>query len=102
MALPPGRYTVVIRRTGFAPVVRGVTVAGAVALDVALAPSPFQLEPVTVTATRSPVAADASPLQRGRRSAVHAHGLHAVGRYKEFALDPGRNLIVRLSAGDVD
>jgi outer membrane receptor protein involved in Fe transport len=62
LALPTGRYTVVIRRTGFAPVVRGVTVAGAVALDVALAPSPFQLEPVTVTATRSPVAADASPL----------------------------------------
>jgi outer membrane receptor protein involved in Fe transport len=25
-----------------------------------------------------------------------------LSRYKEFALDPGRNLIVRLSAGDVD
>ena len=64
VALPPGRYTVVIRRAGFAPVVRGVTLSGAVVLplDVALTPSPFQLEPVTVTATRSPVAADASPL----------------------------------------
>jgi outer membrane receptor protein involved in Fe transport len=64
VALPPGRYTVVIRRAGFAPVVRGVKLSGAVAppLDVALTPSPFQLEPVTVTSTRSPVAADASPL----------------------------------------
>ena len=25
-----------------------------------------------------------------------------LSRYKEFALDPGRNLIIRLSAGDVD
>jgi len=25
-----------------------------------------------------------------------------LSRYKEFALDPGRNIIVRLSAGDVD
>jgi len=62
VALPPGRYTVVIRRTGFAPVVRDVMVSGAFTLDVALTPNPFQLEPVTVTATRSPVAADASPL----------------------------------------
>jgi len=62
LALPPGRYTVVVRRAGFAPVVRGVTLLGTVAVDVALAASPFRLEPVTVTATRSPVAADASPL----------------------------------------
>jgi iron complex outermembrane receptor protein/hemoglobin/transferrin/lactoferrin receptor protein len=25
-----------------------------------------------------------------------------LSRYKEFALDPGRNLIIRLSTGDVD
>ena len=62
VALPPGRYTVVIRRTGFAPAVRDVALPGVSALAVALTPSPFQLEPVTVTATRSPVAADASPL----------------------------------------
>jgi outer membrane receptor protein involved in Fe transport len=62
LALPPGRYTVAVRRSGFAPVVRDVRLSGSVAVDVALTPSPFQLEPVTVTATRSPVAADASPL----------------------------------------
>ena len=62
VVLPPGRYTVVIRRTGFAPTVRDAVLPGSARIDVALAPSPFQLEPVTVTATRSPVAADASPL----------------------------------------
>jgi outer membrane receptor protein involved in Fe transport len=35
---------------------------GALRVEVALTPNPFQLEPVTVTATRSPVAADGSPL----------------------------------------
>jgi len=62
LALPPGRYTVAVRRNGFASVVRDVRLSGSVAVDVALTPSPFQLEPVIVTATRSPVAADASPL----------------------------------------
>jgi outer membrane receptor protein involved in Fe transport len=62
LIVPPGRYTLVIRRGGFAPTVRDVVVAGPVAVEEALVPSPFRLEPVTVTATRSPVAADASPL----------------------------------------
>jgi outer membrane receptor protein involved in Fe transport len=62
LLLPPGRYTVVIRRTGFAPVVRDLTLSGTVALDVTLLSSPFRLEPVTVTATRSPVATEGSPL----------------------------------------
>jgi len=62
VVLPPGHYTVVIRHTGFAPVVRDVVLTQAAVVDVAMAPSPFRLEPVTVTATRSPVAADASPL----------------------------------------
>lgn len=63
VTLPPGHYTVVVRHAGFAAAVREVDLAGPyVSLDVSLAPSPFQLEPVTVTATRSPVAANASPL----------------------------------------
>jgi outer membrane receptor protein involved in Fe transport len=62
LALPAGRYTVAVRRAGFAPVVRDVRLSGSVAVDVALTPSSFQLEPITVTATRSPVEAQASPL----------------------------------------
>src|SRR6266536_2339211 len=62
LTLPPGRYTIVIRRAGFGPAVREIAVAGPQTIDVSLAPSAFRLEPVTVTATRSPVATDGSPL----------------------------------------
>ena len=62
VALPPGRYTLVIRRAGFAPAVREIIVAGPQTIVVSLAPSPFRLEPVTVTATRSPIATEGSPL----------------------------------------
>ena len=89
LAVPPGRYTVVIRRTGFAPVVRSVTVAGAVALDVALVPSPFQLEPVTVTATRSPVAADASPLPFAALSGVELRRAQSVSLAHVLEALPG-------------
>jgi iron complex outermembrane receptor protein len=36
------------------------------------------------------------------RNALNTHYRDFLSRYKEFALDPGRNLIVRLSAGDVE
>src|SRR5438128_144412 len=60
--VPRGRYTLVVRRPGFAPVVRGVTVPPATAIAVVLVPTPFTIEPLTVTATRSPLASAASPL----------------------------------------
>jgi len=36
------------------------------------------------------------------RNALNARYRSFLSRYKGFALDPGRNLIVRLSTGDVD
>jgi len=59
--LPPGTYTLRVWAPGLAPAVRRVR-ADADVGDVALAPASFQLDPVTVTAWRSPQAAGASPL----------------------------------------
>src|SRR6267378_6700714 len=52
VALAPGRYTLAVRRQGFAPAVREITVASGQpsgALDIVLTPSALRLEPVTVT-----------------------------------------------------
>src|SRR6266446_3929015 len=65
IALAPGRYTLAVRRQGFAPAVREITVASGQlsgALNIVLTPSAFRLEPVTVTATRQPLASASSPL----------------------------------------
>src|SRR6267154_1722692 len=65
IALAPGRYTLAVRRPGFAPAVREITVASGQpsrALEIVLTPSAFNLEPVTVTATRQPLASASSPL----------------------------------------
>src|SRR5213593_4612537 len=63
--LAPGRYTLAIRRHGFAPAVREISVSAGQAppaLEIVLRPSAFRLEPVTVTATRQPLASGSSPL----------------------------------------
>src|SRR5882672_5810298 len=65
IALAPGRYTLAVRRQGFAPAVREITVASGQpsgALDIVLTPSALRLEPVTVTATRQALASASSPL----------------------------------------
>src|SRR6059036_2075349 len=59
IALAPGRYTLAVRRQGFAPAVREISVGSghqSGALEIVLAPSALRLEPVTVTATRQPLA----------------------------------------------
>src|SRR5256885_1200393 len=60
--LPPGRYTITVRGLGFAPLARDVAVRGATALSVTLTRTAIWVEPVTVTATRAPLAAGLSPL----------------------------------------
>jgi len=65
IALAPGRYTLAVRRHGFASAVREISVGGGqptASLEIVLTPSAFRLEPVTVTATRQPLAAEFSPL----------------------------------------
>src|SRR5256712_2903458 len=63
--LAPGRYTLAVRRHGFAPAVREISVGAGQAppvLEIVLVPSAFRLEPVTVTATRQALASENSPL----------------------------------------
>src|SRR6267142_1315591 len=63
VAIAPGRYTLAVRRHGFAPVVREIVVArGQATLEIVLTPSALRLEPVTVTASRQPSAVQTSPL----------------------------------------
>jgi outer membrane receptor protein involved in Fe transport len=63
LALPPGHYTIAVRHHGYAPAVRDVAVGpGTMELRIALVPSPFRLEPITVTATRQPLATEGSSL----------------------------------------
>src|SRR2546425_3022763 len=60
--VPRGRFTLVVRRPGYASIVREVAVPTAAPLQIAMTATPFDVEPVTVTATRTPIAAAASPL----------------------------------------
>lgn len=60
--VPAGRYTLVARHVGYAAAVRDVVVSGATEVTLQLAETPFQVEPVTVTATRSPTSALSSSL----------------------------------------
>src|SRR3989454_8121293 len=60
-AVPPGRYTVVVRRVGYAARVREVEV-GMGPAELTLVAAAVQVEPVTVTATRQPIAALGSSL----------------------------------------
>ena len=63
LIIPAGRYTISARRPGYAAVVRDIVVDKAAAtLEIALTPSPFQMEPISVTAARQPVAAEGSSL----------------------------------------
>ena len=63
-AVPPGRYTLVVRRVGYAARVDEVDVRTGPA-ELTLVPAAVQVEPVTVTATRQPIDALESPLPVG-------------------------------------
>jgi len=64
LVLAPGRYTLAVRRHGFAPAVREISVGvpPGGTFEIVLRPSAFQLEPMTVTATGQPLASETSPL----------------------------------------
>ena len=60
--VPSGKFTLVVRRVGFASAVREIVVPNVGDLVVQLSATPFQVEPVTITATRLPTTSLRSPL----------------------------------------
>src|ERR1044072_2022902 len=64
--LPHGDFTLVFRRLGFTPVTRRVQIQDAdVELNVTLRPAAGELEPLTITGTRTPGAPLAKRVTRG-------------------------------------
>jgi outer membrane receptor protein involved in Fe transport len=60
--VPAGRYTLVVRRAGYAAAVQQIVLVDITELTIQLRETPFQVEPVTVTATRLPTSTLRSPL----------------------------------------
>lgn len=57
-----GRYTVSVSRSGYAPASKVLAITGSARADFTLVATPFSLQPLEVTATRSPLDPDDSPL----------------------------------------
>jgi len=70
-AVPAGQYTLLVRKDGYAPSTQMLRTTGIdTTVAVVLSPSAFQLEPVTVTATRSPSLEMTSPLPASALTSV--------------------------------
>ncbi|PYO90755.1 MAG: hypothetical protein DMD66_01650 [Gemmatimonadetes bacterium] len=94
IALAPGSYTLTVRRTGFGPAVREISVGtGQPALAIVLTPSAFRLEPVTVTATRQPLASQLSPLPTAALAGDELRRAQSVSLAHVVAALPGVNAI---------
>ena len=90
LAIPPGRYTVAVRAHGYAPVVREISVGtGPTPLEIALKPSPFRLEPITVTATRQPLATEGSSLPAAALAGDELRRAQSVSLAHEVDVLPG-------------
>ena len=94
LALAPGHYTLAVRRHGFAPAVREIAVgAGQRTLEIVLTPSAFRLEPVTVTATRQPLATGSSALPADALAGSDLRAAQSVSLAHVVATMPGVNAI---------
>jgi len=94
IALAPGSYTLTVRRTGFGAAVREISVGtGQPALAIVLTPSAFRLEPVTVTATRHPLASQLSPLPTAALAGDELRRAQSVSLAHVVAALPGVNAI---------
>jgi outer membrane receptor protein involved in Fe transport len=94
--LPAGRYTVVVRRVGYAPTVASAAVPGP-RLALVLRLSALHLEAVTVTATRSAITPLASPLPTAELSDEQLRRAHEVSLAHALDQVPG---VRALSTGE--
>ena len=94
--LPTGRYTLVVRRLGYAPIVATAAVPG-LPLALVLRPSALHLDAVTVTATRSAISPLASPLPTAELSGEQLRHAHEVSLAHALDQIPG---VRTLSTGE--
>jgi len=91
--MPVGIYTVTVRRLGFAPLARRVTVSGSTTLDLTLERTSVWVEPVTVTATRAPLDVFSSPLPTEALSEDRLRRAQSVSLTHALAELPGINAL---------
>src|SRR5438876_228370 len=91
--MPAGSYTVTVRRLGFAPLARQVSVAASTTLDLTLERTSVWVEPVTVTATRAPLDVFSSPLPTEALSEDRLRGAQSVSLAHALAQLPGINAL---------
>ncbi len=75
--LPTGRYTLVVRRLGYAPNVSSATVPGRL-VTIVLQPTTLHLDAVTVTATRSAISPLTAPLASAELAGERLRRAHEV------------------------
>jgi iron complex outermembrane receptor protein len=89
-AVPEGTYTLVARRIGYAPVAREVTIDGTVPeLTLTLGDTPFRVEPVTVTATRSASQTFLAPMSVSTLTGDRVHREAGISLAKSVSMLPG-------------
>src|SRR5256884_2981467 len=91
--MPAGTYTVTVRRLGFAPLARQVSVAASTTLDLTLERTSVWVEPVTVTATRAPLDVFSSPLPTEALSEDRLRRAQSVSLAHALAELPGINAL---------
>src|SRR5947199_315436 len=91
--MPAGSYPVTVRRLGFAPLARQVSVAASTTLDLTLEQTSVWVEPVTVTATRAPLDVFSSPLPTEALSEARLRRAQSVSLAHALAELPGINAL---------
>src|SRR5439155_22827514 len=91
--VPAGSYTLSVRRLGFAPLARRVSVSGSTTLDLTLERTSVWVEPVTVTVTRAPLDVFSSPLPTEALSEDRLRRAQSVSLAHALAQLPGINAL---------